>query len=64
MYTNKTHQLFDLQTPCLLCVALFSQPTGKNSTVILWYVHGCRALAYSSCLLINKQANPIGSLFS
>lgn len=32
IYTNKTHQLFDLQTPCLLCMALLSQPTGKNST--------------------------------
>lgn len=26
IYTNKIHQLSNLQTLCLLCVALFSQP--------------------------------------
>lgn len=43
---------------CLVSLQVKTQPP-----VILLYVHGYRELSYISCLLINKQANPIGSLF-
>lgn len=64
IYTNKTHLLFDLQT-LVFCVwlCLVSLQVKTQPPVILLHVHGYWELSYFSCLLINKQANPIGSLF-